>query len=159
MLGSLLGDELKNYCKAIAGHLGEDLLQEVYIVYIENEEIVKNHNAPLAWAKKVAKNIFFNKRNAFNRIHSPKAINPEDFILVNYTEDVVDERLTFILEELKKPARTKGQKFNKDVFLESQKLGSVRKLSEETNINRNTLSKAAKRYKDEVRNNYKNSRR
>jgi DNA-directed RNA polymerase specialized sigma24 family protein len=139
----LTAKEIKDftaYCQSVAGDLHQDLMQEVYLIILEKPP---KHRNLIAFAKSVAFNQFYNPSSSFNKGLRPKKIDVYSYLQTLEQTNEPDEREDIIRNFRPKDKR---EMFVHEVYLEFVEVGSVRKLSELTDIPRVTLHKALKRF-------------
>jgi DNA-directed RNA polymerase specialized sigma24 family protein len=142
--------ELINYCKKIAGQLGEDLFQELCIIVLSNPD-----NKPsIQYCKRIALYQYVNKYSQFNKTFRQDKVCPHTLEAVLEQSD--DKWMDVLEDCLTEQPKDKREMFTKEVFIEFTKCGSIRKLEQETGISRMTLLHAKKRFVDSVKQKIKN---
>jgi hypothetical protein len=141
--------ELKQICRKIGGNLADDLFQESMLILLEydKEKLLSIYNKGYyKWfLVKTLTNQFNSNSSPFAKKYRPKEI---DFIIsedYNYEIDLTIEKINKQLEKL--------HWYDRELFKAYIDSGSYRKLSKQTNIPFNSISRTVNHVKDFIRNN------
>ena len=141
--------ELKQICKKIGGNLADDLFQELMLILLEYnpEKLVSIYNKGYyKWfLVKTLTNQFNSNSSPFAKKYRPKEI---DFIIsedYNHEIDLTIDKINKQLEKL--------HWYDRELFKAYIDSGSYRKLSKQTNIPFNSISRTVNHVKDFIRDN------
>jgi len=139
-------EAFKIHCTIITKSFADDLFQHVVLIVLEKGYKETNYIPLLS---RIAFNELYNKRSKFNKQHNPKEIDSYLLNIIQHQEEQ-DEKIELIEVAIKEEPKTKRELFQKEVWHEVQRLGSINKLAIATGILPNTLKKAAKRYESQI---------
>ncbi len=139
--------ELKQICRKIGGNLAEDLFQELMLILLEydKEKLLSIYNKGYyKWfLVKTLTNQFNSNSSPFAKKYRPKEI---DFILTsNY-----DHNIDILIDKIDKQLN-KLHWYDRELFKAYVESGSYRKLSKQTDIPFNSISRTVNYVKTYIR--------
>lgn len=141
--------ELKKICKKIGGNLSDDLYQELMVILLEYDQnkLIEIYNKGYyKWfLVKTLTNQFNSNSSPFNKLYRPKEI---DHILTNDYDiniDIMAAKIESKLQEL--------HWYDRELFKAYIISGSYRKLSKQTDIPFNSISRTVNYVKNYIRDN------
>lgn len=141
--------DVKQICKKIGGNLSDDLFQELMIILLEydKQKLVDIYNKGYyKWfIVKTLTNQFNSNSSPFNKKYRPKDI---DYIVTDNYDYSIDVSIDKINKEL-----DKLEWYNRELFKAYLEYGSYRKLSKQTGIPFNSISRTINYVKNYIRNN------
>jgi hypothetical protein len=141
--------ELRQICKKIGGNLSDDLFQELMIILLEYNETklvdIYNKGYYKWFLVKTLTNQFNSNSSPFNKKYRPKDI---DFIISETYDHSIDITIDKINKQL-----NKLHWYDRELFKAYIESGSYRKLSKQTDIPFNSISRTINHVKNFIRDN------
>ena len=142
--------ELRQICRKIGGNLSDDLFQELMIILLEynQEKLIDIYNKGYyKWfLVKTLTNQFNSNSSPFNKKYRPKDI---DYIIsdsYDHSIDIMIDKVNNKLNQL--------HWYDRELFKAYIESGSYRKLSKQTDIPFNSISRTINNVKNYIRNNF-----
>jgi hypothetical protein len=140
--------ELKKICKKIGGNLSDDLYQELMVILLEynKQKLIEIYNKGYYkyFLVKTLTNQFNSNSSPFNKLYRPKEVE-----VISYDYDLNIDILAAKIEDKLNELHW----YDKELFKAYLISGSYRKLSKQTNIPFNSISRTVNHVKNFIRNN------
>ena len=142
--------ELRQICRKIGGNLSDDLFQELMVILLEynQEKLIDIYNKGYyKWfLVKTLTNQFNSNSSPFNKKYRPKHV--DHIISDNYDHsiDIMIDKVNNKLNQL--------HWYDRELFKAYIESGSYRKLSKQTDIPFNSISRTINNVKNYIRNNF-----
>jgi hypothetical protein len=142
--------ELRQICRKIGGNLSDDLFQELMIILLEynQEKLIDIYNKGYyKWfLVKTLTNQFNSNSSPFNKKYRPKDI---DYIITDSYDHSIDIMIDKVNNKL-----NQLHWYDRELFKAYIESGSYRKLSKQTDIPFNSISRTINNVKNYIRNNF-----
>lgn len=142
--------DLRQICRKIGGNLSDDLFQELMVILLEYNEQklidIYNKGYYKWFLVKTLTNQFNSNSSPFNKKYRPKDI---DYIITDnydYSIDIMIDKVNNKLNQL--------HWYDRELFKAYIESGSYRKLSKQTDIPFNSISRTINNVKNYIRNNF-----
>ena len=142
--------ELRQICRKIGGNLSDDLFQELMLILLEYNEQklidIYNKGYYKWFLVKTLTNQFNSNSSPFNKKYRPKDI---DYIIsdsYDHSIDIMIDKVNNKLNQL--------HWYDRELFKAYIESGSYRKLSKQTDIPFNSISRTINNVKNYIRNNF-----
>ena len=142
--------ELRQICRKIGGNLSDDLFQELMVILLEYNEQklidIYNKGYYKWFLVKTLTNQFNSNSSPFNKKYRPKDI---DYIITDSYDHSIDIMIDKVNNKL-----NQLHWYDRELFKAYIESGSYRKLSKQTDIPFNSISRTINNVKNYIRNNF-----
>ena len=142
--------DLKQICRKIGGNLSDDLFQELMVILLEYNEQklidIYNKGYYKWFLVKTLTNQFNSNSSPFNKKYRPKDI---DYIITDSYDHSIDIMIDKVNNKL-----NQLHWYDRELFKAYIESGSYRKLSKQTDIPFNSISRTINNVKNYIRNNF-----
>ena len=142
--------ELRQICRKIGGNLSDDLFQELMVILLEYNEQklidIYNKGYYKWFLVKTLTNQFNSNSSPFNKKYRPKDI---DYIITDNYDHSIDIMIDKVNNKL-----NQLHWYDRELFKAYIESGSYRKLSKQTDIPFNSISRTINNVKNYIRNNF-----
>ena len=142
--------ELRQICRKIGGNLSDDLFQELMVILLEYNEQklidIYNKGYYKWFLVKTLTNQFNSNSSPFNKKYRPKEI---DYIITDSYDHSIDIMIDKVNNKL-----NQLHWYDRELFKAYIESGSYRKLSKQTDIPFNSISRTINNVKNYIRNNF-----
>ena len=142
--------ELRQICRKIGGNLSDDLFQELMVILLEYNEQklidIYNKGYYKWFLVKTLTNQFNSNSSPFNKKYSPKDIDHIITDSYDHSIDIMIDKVNNKLNQL--------HWYDRELFKAYIESGSYRKLSKQTDIPFNSISRTINNVKNYIRNNF-----
>lgn len=142
--------ELRQICRKIGGNLSDDLFQELMVILLEYNEQklidIYNKGYYKWFLVKTLTNQFNSNSSPFNKKYRPKDIDHIISDSYDHSIDIMIDKVNNKLNEL--------HWYDRELFKAYIESGSYRKLSKQTDIPFNSISRTINNVKNYIRNNF-----
>ena len=142
--------ELRQICRKIGGNLSDDLFQELMVILLEynQEKLIDIYNKGYyKWfLVKTLTNQFNSNSSPFNKKYRPKHVDHIISDSYDHSIDIMIDKVNNKLNQL--------HWYDRELFKAYIESGSYRKLSKQTDIPFNSISRTINHVKNYIRNNF-----